>query len=150
MPQSLANVLIHLVFSTKDHRTALHTNDAAPLYAYMAGLFNSLGSPALQIGGASDHIHALCSLGRSQTISDLVKQVKTQSSKWLKDRAPIHHSFAWQAGYGVFSVSQSQKDSVCDYILNQADHHKKASFQDEFRVLLKRHNLAYDERYVWA
>jgi putative transposase len=149
MSQSLSRVLVHLVFSTK-HRVAVLSPAIQPeLHAYLSGVLNAVECPAIQTGGTVDHVHMLFGLSRTCTIADLVETVKTSSSKWLKTKGPEFAGFHWQGGYGAFSVSQSAADRVAGYICNQARHHRQMSFQDEFRGLLERHRVEYDERYVW-
>ena len=151
MAQSLTAVYLHLVFSTKDR--AAYLGDAAlrgEMHAYLGGISDKLDAPVLLIGGTEDHVHALCRFGRSITLSDWVKELKRASSLWIKKRAPDLHDFAWQSGYGIFSVSPSNIDSVKRYIAGQAEHHRKRTFQDEFRLLMKKHGIPWDERYVWG
>jgi REP element-mobilizing transposase RayT len=150
MPQSLAQIYLHVVFSTKDRRPWLQ--DAGireELHNYLGGTCNNLDCPVLRVGGVEDHVHILCRLGRSISISDLVKELKRESSKWLKTKSPALADFYWQSGYGAFSVSPSHVDPLRTYIENQAEHHKRESFQDELRRLLKMYGLEWDERYVW-
>ena len=151
MPQSLAKVAIHIVFSTKNRRRWL--KDAAlrkELYAYMATILrDNVDSPVLLINGVDDHIHALCLLSRKFAIMKVIEEMKTETTKWVKKQSTETADFAWQAGYGVFSVSESNIPQVKDYIANQEEHHKTMSFQEEFRALCKRHNIELDERYAW-
>ena len=148
MPQSLSRVLIHVVFSTK-YRAPLITPEIRPrLHAYMAGTLHNLGCPSLQTGGVADHIHILCALGRTTTQAKLVEEVKKSSSKWMKAQGGVR-GFSWQAGYGAFSVDESRAGIVIRYIKNQEEHHRKKSFQDEYRKILERYKVEYDERYVW-
>ena len=151
MPQSLAKISIHLVFSTKGRTPWLRSNDLRDqLYSYMAVLLrDNLDSPAIIIGGIEDHVHILFSMSRKFSIMDIVKGVKTETSKWLKKQGGVDSTFAWQSGYGAFSVSESNIQQVREYIARQPEHHRKQSFQDEFRELCRRHNLPLDERYVW-
>jgi putative transposase len=149
MPQSLSNVLLHQIFSTK-HRSPLIDADIEPeLYAYMISVFTSCGSYVHKIGGVADHVHVLCTLPRVLSISDLFEKIKKTSSKWIKTKGPKYRDFSWQAGFGVFSVSASLLDVVATYIANQKEHHKKLTFQDEYREFLRLHNIPYDERYLW-
>ncbi len=149
MPQSLSSILVHLVFSTK-HREAWLTPEIEPeLHAYMATVFQGCDSPALIINGDKDHVHALFALARTWSVADLVEEVKKRSSKWIKTKGASFGQFYWQAGYGAFSVSQSQVEQVRRYIANQKAHHNKQSFQDEYRELLNKHGVEYDEKYVW-
>ncbi len=151
MPQSLAKVVVHLVFSTKNRTPWLQGQELRQeLFAYMATILrNNVDSPAILINGVEDHVHALGLLGRKFAIMDVVQEAKTETSKWLKKQSPALSTFAWQAGYGIFSVSESNVPAVKSYIENQEDHHRRMSFQDEFRELCRRHGIEWDERYVW-
>ncbi len=149
MPQSLSRALIHLIFSTKNRICALNPPLQAELFPYLAGVLNNTGCPSLQTGGSVDHVHLLFALSRTRTIAQMVEKLKTSSSHWIKARGPIFREFRWQAGYGAFSVSESCADRVIEYIRNQGRHHHTLSFQDEFRLLLERYHVAYDENCVW-
>lgn len=147
----LAKISIHLVFSTKGRIPCLQTQELRDqLYAYMAVLLrDNVDSPSMIIGGIEEHVHVLFSMSRKFSIMDIVKELKTESSKWLKKQPGIDSTFAWQSGYGAFSVSESNIQQVREYIARQPEHHRKQSFQDEFRGLCQRHKLPLDERYVW-
>jgi REP element-mobilizing transposase RayT len=119
------------------------------LYAYQAGIFKQWESPAIIIGGVEDHVHALFSLSKNHALKKIAEEVKKGSSKWMKTNGPKDKDFYWQNGYAAFSVSQSNASAVRDYIQNQEEHHRTKAFQDELRALLDRHQIAYDERYVW-
>lgn len=150
MAQALSAVYLHLVFSTKKRIAYLNDDRVhAEMCAYLGGVSNKLDVSPLLIGGTADHIHALCRFGRSIMLADWVKEMKRTSSIWVKKRVPELNDFAWQSGYGVFSVSASNVESVKIYIMNQKEHHKNFTFQEEYRLLLKKHNLEWDERYVW-
>jgi putative transposase len=150
MAQSLAQIHVHLVFSTKD-RVADITSDIAPkLRAYLAGVLVKLDCPCAIVGGAADHVHLLFNLGRERSIAAVVEKLKTSSSKWIKTQGVPFSKFAWQAGYGAFSVSPSQFDRVANYIARQEEHHRVITFLDEFRMLLRRHRTAFDEKFVWG
>jgi putative transposase len=149
MPQSLAALNVHLIFSTKDRMPFLRDHIRAPLHAYLAGILEQIGCHPLLINSVEDHVHLLFNLGRTVAISQAVEALKTGSSKWLKTHDPELASFAWQSGYGAFAVSQSNLSAVQDYIATQAEHHRTTSFQDEYRTFLERHDLAYDEKYLW-
>ena len=149
MPQSLSSVLIHLVFSTKNREPFITPAIESELHPYMAKIFRALKSPALAIDGTADHVHILFSLGRVMKISDLVEEVKTGSSKWIKTKAPAFRNFHWQKGYGAFSIGQSNVAALKRYIHGQKQHHRRVTFQDEDRKFLKRYEIEYDERYVW-
>lgn len=149
MPQSLAAVFVHVVFSTK-HRQPWISEDLAPrLHAYMGGILRNHNCIALEIGGVEDHVHLLVSLGRTTSIAEMVGLVKANSTNWVHEGFPSLREFCWQNGYGAFSVSASNLEIVTQYIRNQAEHHRTMSFLDEFRGLLRRHGLEWDERYVW-
>ena len=151
MPQSLSNVLIHLVYSTKHRKPWLRDTDLrSELYAYNATILkNDVHSPALIIGGVEDHVHLLIALSRNHAIKDVVGRSKTETSKWMKKQGASHPGFGWQAGYGAFSVSQSNVEQVKQYIANQEEHHRKMSFQDEYRAMCRRHGIEIDEQFVW-
>ena len=149
MPQSLASVTLHLVFSTK-HRTPCLTKETrVELYAYAATVLKELGCSPIKLGGVADHLHILCGLSRTVTLAGLAEHVKTPTSRWLKSRGVAYSKFSWQNGYSVFSVSESNIGQVRSYIEGQEAHHCGPSFQDELRRLLDAHNIEYDERYIW-
>lgn len=150
MSQSLAQIYVHIVFSTKGRRPFLQNLDLRyETHRYLGGACNRLGCPVLRVGGVADHVHVLCRLGRDVSVSDLVKELKRESSKWLKSKSPELTSFYWQSGYGAFSVSPSHIEAVRDYIAGQQEHHCTTTFQDEYRKLLTKYGLEWDERYVW-
>ena len=151
MSQSLAKVLVHIVYSTKGRRPWLKDEEIRrQLYAYKATILrDNVDSPALIIGGVEDHIHALCLLSRNFAIKKVIEEAKTETTKWLKKQGPQYADFHWQSGYGIFSVSESNAEGVKRYIANQAEHHKQKLFQDEYRELCQRHGIEIDERYVW-
>jgi REP element-mobilizing transposase RayT len=149
MPQSLARLYVHLVFSTKHREPLLTDRIRDPLQAYMATVLRNVGCRPVLINSVEDHVHILFELARTVAISQAVEEVKTTSSKWIKTQGVELAGFAWQAGYGAFSVSESNVLAVRDYIANQREHHRAQSFHDEYRAFLERHGLAYDERYVW-
>jgi REP element-mobilizing transposase RayT len=148
MPQSLSKVLVHLIFSTKNREPLIVPETRPRLHAYFVGILDNLKSPSLQTGGVADHVHILFALCRTISQAELVMELKKSSSKWMKADGGVP-CFSWQAGYGVFSVSESQADAVITYIQHQEDHHRRITFQDEFRKFLERYKVAYDERYVW-
>jgi REP element-mobilizing transposase RayT len=149
MAQSLSSILIHLIFSTKNREPFITEAVEPELHPYMAKIFRELKSPSLAINGTSDHVHILFSLGRTIAIADLIQEVKTQSSKWIKTNGAEFSSFHWQRGYGAFSVGQSQVNEVKLYIARQKIHHERVTFQEEYRKFLKSYGVEYDERYVW-
>ena len=149
MPQSLARLHLHLIFSTKNRERLLTDAIRADLHAYMATVLQNFGCPPVLINSVADHVHILFELARTVTVSAAVDEVKKSSSKWIKTQGPEFAGFAWQAGYGAFAVSESNVPAVRQYIGGQAEHHRQKTFQEEYRAFLERHNLAYDERYVW-
>ena len=148
MPQSLSKVLVHLIFSTKHRKPWIGPDIRPRLHGYIVGILDNLKSPSLQTGGVADHVHTLFVLGRTVSQADLVEEVKKSTSKWMKVEGGVP-GFTWQAGYGAFSIGESQADTVIKYIQNQEAHHRKVTFQEEFRRFLERYKVAYDERYVW-
>ncbi|EEF60323.1 IS200/IS605 family transposase [Pedosphaera parvula] len=149
MPQSLSRILVHLIFSTKDRSPVLTPEISIQLYPYAATVLRDMGCPALQVGGHTDHLHLLFGLSRTLSIAETVEHIKTTSSKWLKTKSPALSHFHWQLGYGSFSIGSSQADDVIKYITNQSEHHRKMTFQEEYRKFLERYQVPYDERYVW-
>ena len=149
MPQSITNILIHVVFSTKNREPFLLP---APIrnetHRYLGGISKHLDAPVLAIGGVSDHIHLLAAFPRTLSPAEYVKELKRNSSTWLSLHKGIP-GFAWQSGYGAFSVSESQKQAVIDYIRRQEEHHRVVSFQEEYRSFLKRNGVSVDEKYLW-
>ena len=150
MPQSLANVLIHLVYSTKHRKPFLRDLEAREeLKKYLATCVKTLESPVIIINGTEDHIHTLFSLSRNHAIKNVIGKIKADSSKWIKKLGPSFRDFTWQKGYGAFSVSESNKEKVRQYIMNQESHHKRMTYQEEFRKICTQHRVDLDERYAW-
>jgi REP element-mobilizing transposase RayT len=150
MPQSLANILIHTIFSTKDRHPLLHDLELREeLHRYLGGILTNLACPPIIVGGVADHVHLLSALSRTCEPAAMVKELKRSSSIWLKTRSPKMQNFAWQSGYGIFSIGFSQIETARDYIANQEEHHRKISFQDELRQFLQSYKIEFDERYVW-
>ncbi len=150
MPQSLSAVYIHLVFSTKERRPFLRDKGRREsLHGYLGGTSKTLDCPPIMVGGVEDHVHLLARFGRSITQAEWVKELKRVTNLWLKEQSPEYADFAWQGGYADFSVSPSGLEGVRRYIAEQEMHHQKISFQDELRALLRKHQLEWDERYVW-
>jgi putative transposase len=149
MAQSLASVLVHLIFSTK-HREPLITPEIEPeLYAFLGSVFRDLHCPFLNRGGTADHVHLLFGLARTVTVAAVVEEVKKSSSRWIKTKGPEFAAFSWQGGYAAFSVSASGVEAERAYLANQKDHHRVRTFQDEFRLFLQKHGIEFDQRYVW-
>lgn len=150
MPQSLVQIYVHIVFSTKDRMPFLKdTVFRGRVHAYLAGICNKQDCPAIIVGGVADHVHLLCRLGKQIDISSLIREIKRDSSSWVKEEEPTLSVFFWQSGYGAFSVSPSHVDALKNYIRDQEEHHKTESFQDEFRRLCAKYGVPVDERYVW-
>jgi putative transposase len=150
MPQSLSAVYIHLIFSTKERRPFLRDKPLRQsLHAYLGAISKQLDCQPILTGGVEDHIHMLTTLSRTQTQSELVKELKRVSTIWLKQQTQSLADFQWQAGYAAFSVSQSNVPDVKTYIADQETHHAKKSFQDELRTFLNKHDIAFDEKYLW-
>jgi REP element-mobilizing transposase RayT len=150
MPQSLSAVFIHLVFSTKDRRPLLRDKAARDaLHSYLGGISKQLDCPPILVGGAEDHIHLLARFGRTITQAEWVKELKRVSNIWLKEKGRDYADIEWQGGYADFSVSQSNVEQVKQYIADQEEHHRKVGFQEELRALLRRHEIGWDEKYLW-
>ncbi len=149
MPQSLARLHVHLVFSTKNRDPLITDGVRGSLHAYMATVLQNLGCAPVLINSMEDHIHLLFDLARTVAVSHVVEDVKKSSSKWIKTQGEVFATFAWQAGYGAFAVSESMVETVRNYVANQAEHHRKRTFQDELREFYKRHRIVFDERYIW-
>ncbi|HZY63260.1 MAG TPA: IS200/IS605 family transposase [Edaphobacter sp.] len=147
MPQSLAFILVHLIFSTKDRRPFINDEVRPALHAYLATVARDAGCECFRVGGVADHVHLAVRLSRTTNVADLVKHLKTVSSQWIKTQGV--KGFAWQHGYAAFSVSPTDIGALVEYIAGQEDHHRKRSFQDELRAFLKRYGIEFDERYVW-
>ena len=149
MPQSLSYILVHLIFSTKDRYPWLVSGIRQHTHAFLAGTVRQCHCEAYRVGGVADHVHVAIGLSRTVAVADLVKEIKAASSKWVKLQDNSLKDFAWQQGYGAFSVGMSQKDSLLHYIDHQEEHHKTRTFQVEFRAILTKYGIDYDERYVW-
>ncbi|MGB7070784.1 MAG: IS200/IS605 family transposase [Pyrinomonadaceae bacterium] len=146
MPQSLIKILVHVVFSTKNRVDLISPEIEAELFAYIHGIVHNNKSKLIIVNGTSNHIHLLISVGKTIDISNLVGHIKRSSSVWLKQH---REDFYWQEGYGAFSIGQSQVNDVVRYIEGQKQHHAVSEFKDEFRTMLKKYQLKYDERFVW-
>ena len=150
MPQSLSNLLVHLVFSTKGRLNFILPDVKEDLYAYMRGIGRELKAPVIEIGGMEDHVHVLFTLPRTLNLSEVVQNLKAGSSRFIKEKKPaLARDFAWQRGYGAFSTAPSTLDRVVQYIRRQEEHHSIQTFQDEYRALLIKHGLVFDKTYVW-
>jgi REP element-mobilizing transposase RayT len=149
MAQSLARILVHIIFSTKGRVPVLARGVRPQLTAYLAGICKRIACPCIEVGCQPDHVHVLAVLSKNIALAEMVEEIKKGSSKWVKTCAPALRNFHWQNGYGAFSVSPSNATRVQEYILAQDEHHRRVTFQDEFRAFLRRHGVPFDERYVW-
>ena len=149
MAQSLVKNYLHIVFSTKHRKPLINQHIESELHQYLAGICKNLECYPIKIGGHIDHIHILCTLSKKIALIKLLEELKSHSSKWVKTKDNSLSNFYWQDGYGAFSVNPAEIDVVKGYIENQSEHHKKKTFQDEYRAFLKKYQVEYDERYVW-
>ena len=150
MPQSLASVHVHIVFGTKHRRPFLSDDETrTQMHAYIASILKAYDSPPVIVGGPDDHVHILCLLSRNHSISKVIAEIKRNSTKWIKTKGADYKEFSWQNGYGVFSVGKSMVDKTIKYIKNQKEHHAEVDFKGEMIGFLKKHGVAYDEKYLW-
>jgi len=149
MSQSLSNILAHIIFSTKLSKPFIAQTIKNELYSYMASILKDCDCSPIIIGGIEDHVHVLCKLSKTRSMSSVIEDVKKKSSKWIKTRGIEYKNFYWQNGYGSFSIGESQVKTLKEYIQNQEEHHRKKSFKEEFREILNRYGVSYDERYLW-
>jgi putative transposase len=150
MPHSYTKTLVHCVFSTKDRRQLITADLQDRLHAYLGGIAKTHAMTALAVGGIADHVHLLLSLPATVAVAKAVQLIKGGSSKWVHDTFPLYSEFAWQEGYGAFSIGVAQVERTKQYILEQAEHHRSMSFQEEFLRFLKTHGVEYDPRYIWG
>ena len=144
-----SKVILHIIFSTKDREAWLDSDVRMRMHAYLATICCDLGVELVHVGGMADHIHIVTTLPRTLSQAQLVEQIKKTSSKWIKTLDARYRGFSWQRGYGAFSVSPSQLESVRRYIDGQQEDHRTRTFQEEYRELLRKHGVDFDERYVW-
>ena len=169
MPQSLSKVILHIIFSTKNREPWLESDLRPRMHAYLATLCRDLGAELVRVGGVADHVHIVTTLPRTVSQAQLIEEIKKASSKWIKTRRSLsrfflaagiwrlfgesesarYRGFFWQRGYGAFSVSSSQFEAVLQYIETQPEHHRTRTFQEEYRELLRRHGIDFDEQDVW-
>ena len=148
MPQSLSKVILHVIFSTKNREPWLESDVRPRMHAYLATVCRDLGAELVRVGGVADHVHIVTTLPRTVSQAQLIEEIKKASSKWIKALDARYRGFFWQRGYGAFSVSPSQLDTVLQYVEAQQEHHRTHTFQEEYRELLRRHGVDFDERYV--
>src|SRR5208337_850944 len=149
MPHSYSSLLVHVVFSTKGRVHAIDASLRPDLFAYMGGIVREMGGVARVINGTEDHVHMLVSLPADISVAECLRVVKTNSSRWIHERFARHLSFAWQTGYGAFSVSASNEKQVIKYIQDQERHHRRMTFEEEFIALLRKHGVPFEERFLW-
>jgi putative transposase len=149
MSHNYTNLLLHVVFGTKDRRPIVHDSLRVRLFEYMAGFARKEFGGSLAVGGTADHVHGLILLPPTKTVADILRDWKSLSSKWVHETFPTEADFAWQEGYAAFSVSRSNVPKVASYIQSQPEHHKKMTFEEEYIALLKRHEVAFDPQHVW-
>jgi REP element-mobilizing transposase RayT len=147
MSHTSGNILLHFIFSTRERRPLIKPEFRNDLFAYLGGIIREMNGTALIINGVNDHVHMLVRLRPVHSAAEIVRVVKTNSSRWVREKHSAQ--FAWQTGYGVFSVSESSVAAVTKYIANQEEHHRKHSFQEEFVAFLKKNHVEYDPKYIW-
>ena len=150
MGHTATNVLVHFIFSTRNRAPLIKPEMESDVHAYLGGIVRETGGVALVINGMPDHVHLLVRMPSTQSVADVARLVKTNSSRWVHEKWPQLREFAWQTGYGAFSVSESGQDAVRQYISHQQEHQATRSFQEEFVAFLKKNRVAYDERYIWT
>ena len=149
MSQSISNVYIHIVFSTKNRHNLITDEIKNELFDYLGGTCKHLECNPIKVGGYKNHVHILCVLSKKITLVTLLEEVKKSSSKWIKTKGAEFSKFYWQDGYSVFSVNPSQISIVSNYISNQQEHHRTKSFEEECMAFFKKYKIDFDERYVW-
>jgi putative transposase len=149
MPNTYTNLLYHIIFSTKNREPTIEASWKDELHRYIAGIIRAEGGVSIEINGIPDHVHILAKLKPAKSVAEILKLIKSNSSKWVNDEKVRGRSFHWQVGYAAFSVSESQVEAVRRYIRNQEEHHRKQSFQEELIALLERHGVQYDPKYLW-
>ena len=149
MAQSLAQIFVHVVFSTKYRENIVVAEDLSELFAYIGGTLNKIGCPTIIVGGVSNHVHVLCSLNKNLSVAKLIERVKRSSNLWLRKKKNIYLRFEWQGGYAAFSVSRGRIDNVVNYIRNQAEHHKKRTYEEELLWFLEETGLDYNPDYLF-
>jgi len=150
MAQSLSKLYVHIVFHVKNNDILIRTKDEKELYAYIGGVIKTNEAFPITINGVGNHLHILTTMSKNMSLSKFVEEIKRNSSRWIKTKGDYYRLFAWQGGYGGFSVSQSKVSIVEKYIENQKEHHKKESFQDEFVRFLREYKVGFDEKYLWT
>ena len=150
MASSLVKIDVHLIFHVKTTGCNMHKDDLPRIFQYLGGIINGLNGIPIEIGGTEDHVHLLTSLPKTMALTDFVREIKAHSSVWIKQLNHHYKQFAWQDGYGAFSVSPTLLDKTIEYIRKQEEHHKKRNFQEEYKLFLEAYGIKYDERYVFS
>ena len=150
MASTLVKIDIHLIFHVKSSGVKMQSEDLQRIFAYIGGIIKGIGELPMAIGGMPDHVHILTSLPKSMSLADFVRAIKADTSRWIKTGAPCYAAFAWQEGYGAFSVSPSIIEKTVKYIQGQAEHHKKRTFKEEYKLFLEAYGIQYDERYAFG
>ena len=149
MPQSLVKNYVHLIFSTKHRKHSVQEAIQPELFSYIAGICKQSDCCPVQIGGYTNHVHALFLLSKKITLIKIVEEIKSHSSIWIKKQGETYQNFYWQSGYGAFSINPSEVNVVMEYINNQKEHHRNKTFEEEYRSFLKKYGVVYNEQYVW-
>ena len=150
MAQSLCKIYLHLVFHVKSTSPQIEPKHLDRVHSYIGQLINAIGCKVIRVGGVSDHVHVVCLLSKEETVAHLVEEVKRNSSRWIKTLDAGYEHFSWQAGYAVFSISQSVLDKTVEYVNHQKEHHIKTSFHDEYIQFLKLYQIEFDDRYIFT
>ena len=147
MGHSFSHLLVHIIFSTKGRINSIYTDLQNELFPYICGISKGENSPIYQINGVEDHIHILVALHPATSVSDYIKRIKTHSTKWIHSKFPNSKNFAWQSGYASFSVSESSKRAVANYIATQKEHHKRINYAEEIKSFLEKHRVDFDSKH---
>jgi len=150
MAQSLSKLFTHIIFNTKNNDVKIKREDSTELYAYMGAIIKDNDSIPIIINGVEDHVHILCVMSKNIALAKLVEEIKRHSSRWIKSKGDHYKYFAWQGGYGGFSVSPSIHNKTKTYIEKQEEHHRKMNFKEEYLLFLKEYGIEYDEKYLWT
>ena len=149
MGNAMVKIDVHLIFHIKSTSVPMLPDDLPRIFAYLGGILRDLGCVPIIVGGITDHIHILTTLSKTKSLSEIMRIIKSKSSKWIKTINPYYNRFAWQNGYGAFSVSPSIVDKTIAYIQNQVNHHRRTSFQDEYKAFLEAYRIPFDEKYLF-
>ncbi|MBR2237261.1 MAG: transposase [Prevotella sp.] len=150
MASSLVKIDIHLIFHVKSTGVTMRENDLPRIFQYIGGIIREMNAIPMEIGGMKDHVHIFTSLPKTVALTDFVRDIKANSSRWIKQIDHYYAPFAWQDGYGAFSVSPSLSEKTVNYIRNQKEHHRKRSFREEYKLFLDAYGIDYDEKYAFS